>query len=431
MKDVVILGNSPAGYACLHTLRREGFQGRVVIIPGDGEFPYRRGALTGVLAKTVPLEKAYCAPEASYAPLNVQVCPKKIGRVNFKRQRLTTEDKEVIPFDVCLVDEYLWLPPEDIKGTGRNGFLLLNRLDHVKTALKQLLYADTVLIQADSLNGVRTAGALSGWDKEVILISSADRVLASFVEPEISARISEELEKKGVRVLLENSITEILGDSDLKAARLKSGKILAAQLVFAEAESPDYRLFRDTELFSDGVFLPSGEDGATAYSNIFMAGRATGLISPGAASYGSYDDFLLEQGTAVAAQIFQKNIPLKPVVPQADVSLPGFQLTLLGHTAARQERAAEVYLRSDEAAGSYQRFYIRDGVLEGAVLINADLSRYQALSFLSTRKFLSEEYLQNQGFQRLTPSGQGSEDASLDKDCSPECAQPCENVQNS
>ena len=431
MQEFVILGNSPAGYACLQALRREGFPGRVVIVPGDGEYPYWRSALPDVLAKTVPVEKAYCAPAASYEPLNVQVCSKKIGRVNFRRQRITTEEKDVIPFDYCLIDEPGWLPPEDMKGASRNGFLLMNRLDHIKTALKQLLYADTVLVQGGSLNGIRMAGALSVWDKEVLWVCSEERLLGAFVEPEISARITEELAKKGVRVLLENSIVEVLGDSEVKAVRLKSGKILAAQMVLAESHTPDCRLFKDTELFSGGMFLPPGENGATAYPNVFMTGRGTGLLSAGSASYNSCDDILQEQGTAVASQILQKNMPLKPVVPQADVTWPGFQLTLLGCTSPKGVQEAEVYRRSDEATGSAQWFYVRDGMLTGAVLINADLSRYQALSLLSSLKPLSEEYLKNQGFQMEHRTGHLTDSALPENTGYPECAQPYENVQNS
>ncbi|MFA5260604.1 MAG: FAD-dependent oxidoreductase [Candidatus Omnitrophota bacterium] len=432
MKELIILGNSPAGFACLQILRREGFPGRVVIVPGDGEYPYRRGVLPDVLAKTVPVDQTYCGPVAGYEKLNAQVCTKKIGRVSFKRQRLTTEDKEVIPFDCCLIDEYGWLPPEDIKGAGRNGFLLINRLDHIKAALKLLPQVDTVLVQADSLNGIRTAGALSVWNKEIILVCSQDRVLASFVEPEISVRIADTLEKKGIRVLLENSISEILGDSDAKAARLKSGKILAAQMICVESQLPDRRLFKDTELFSDGAFLPSGENGATVYPNIFITGRGEGLVSAQSASYNSCDDFLQEQGAAVAYQILQKDMPLKPVVSQAEINWPGFQLILLGQTSLQQVgQVDDVYLRSDEATGSYQRFYIRDGVLAGAVLINADLSRYQALSLLSTKKTLSAEYLQNQGFQRQPPVAQLTDKASLENAGCSESARPYENAQNS
>jgi len=431
MKELVILGNSPAGFACLQTLRREGFQGRVVFVPGDGEYPYRRGVLPDVLAKAVPVEQSYCAPVSCYETLNAQVCVQKIARVSFKRQRLTMEDKEVLPFDYCLIDEYGWLAPEDIKGASRNGFLFINRLDHIKAALKQLPCVDTVLIQADSWNGMRMAGALSAWDKEVIWISSQDRVLSSFVEPEISVKIAEILEKKGIRVLLGNSITEVLGDSDVKAARLQSGKILGAQMILLESQLPDYRLFKDTELFVNGAFSAARGKGVSVSPNIFMIGRGEGLVSVQAASYNSCDDFLQAQGEAVASFILQKDVPSQPVVPRAEISWPGFQLSLLGHTAPHPGPTDEVYLRSDEATGSYQKFYVREGVLSGAVLMNADLSRYQALSLLSSRQTLSEAYLQNQGFQRQSPSVQLSDRVFLEDSGCSECVQPYENAQNS
>ncbi|HPB68803.1 MAG TPA: FAD-dependent oxidoreductase, partial [Candidatus Omnitrophota bacterium] len=350
---------------------------------------------------------------------------------SLKRQRLTMEDKEMIPFDCCLIDEYGWLPPEDMKGTSRNGFWLINRLDHIKAAIKQLLQVDTVLVQSDSWNGLRTVAALAAWNKEVIWVCSQDRVLASLVDPEISARIAAMLEKKGIRVLTENAITEVLGESDAKAARLKSGKILAAQMILAESYSPDYRLLKDTELFVDGVLSPAGEHGATSCPNVFIAGRGEGLAAALAASYNSYDDYLGEQGTAVASQMLKKNTSPKPMVSQAEINGPGFQLISVGHTGPWSGPADEVYLRSDEATDSYQKFYIREGVLAGAVLINAALSRYQALALINSNKALSEEYLQNHGFERQPQFVQAADRISLDDAGCLESGQPCENAQNS
>ncbi len=399
-KQIVILGNSPAAFQCVETLRQEGFSGDIVMLVSDGEYPYCRVCLPDVLSKDIPLGKMFCASAEDFEKRHkIRLVTQKISRINFKRRRVTTEDKQVIPFDYCLLDEYGWLYPENSKGTNKSGAYLLNRMDHMKAALKELLFAETVIVQSDSFSGLRAVYALAQEKREVIWICPGKYLLSSVLDREISGRIQAELERKGIRVIFENTVTELLGDNTVKAVRLSSGKVIAGQMVFFEAGQPDFRIFKETDLQIDGKIV-TRERHVTAYGYVFAVGGVSQATDTNLASYACYDDVLRRQGQSVALDILQKSSGQQTFVPYADFKWPDFQLTVLGRT--QPGCFDTVYEKSHADSRSLQKLYIRKGGAVGAVLVNSETFRENILSFIHLRKALSEEELSSLGFHLQT-----------------------------
>ena len=56
------------------------------------------------------------------------------------------------------------------------------------------------------------------------------------------------LEGKGIRVFSENAIEEILGDVEVKAVKLKSGKVLASDAVIFDEAKADMRMLSEPTL---------------------------------------------------------------------------------------------------------------------------------------------------------------------------------------
>ena len=64
----------------------------------------------------------------------------------------------------------------------------------------------------------------------------------------IEEKMVKYLEENGVRVIKENSVVEILGEGEVKAVRLSSGKVLAAQMAIFGDTFADLKLFNDSPL---------------------------------------------------------------------------------------------------------------------------------------------------------------------------------------
>ena len=82
------------------------------------------------------------------------------------------------------------------------------------------------------------ACALSQLKKEVTVISSSTGLMPDFFDEETGLLLKQILEGKGIRVFSENAIEEILGDVEVKAVKLKSGKVLGCDtVIFDEAKT--------------------------------------------------------------------------------------------------------------------------------------------------------------------------------------------------
>jgi hypothetical protein len=60
--------------------------------------------------------------------------------------------------------------------------------------------------------------------------------------------LNRSLEGKGIRVFSENAVEEILGDAEVKAVKLKSGKVLACDTVIFDEAKADIRMLSEPTL---------------------------------------------------------------------------------------------------------------------------------------------------------------------------------------
>lgn len=240
MKKIVVIGNSIAGVKALETIRGFDVESDLTIFALDGFYPYNRDLFpdyflkkikeskifypTGIQPHAADSIKGLHQPKEFYEQNRINVIlERQISRINFKNKRIFTPEKDQIDFDVLIIADTHQVRFPDIQGTGKTGVFALRKLSDLKKIIMAIPLVETVVIETNSPQGLRMADAFKEQGKEVIV--------------------------------LDNAVTEILGDAEVKAVRLKSGKVLAAEMViFAEA-SPDLRLFADTDLKIDQRIL--------------------------------------------------------------------------------------------------------------------------------------------------------------------------------
>ncbi len=126
--------------------------------------------------------------------------------------------------------------------------------------MDQMIFAQTIVLQLSNIQGFLTLCALSQYAKEIIVTCSQESLLGGLLDGECSSMLKQFLEMKGMRLLMGTSIEEILGDSDLKAVRLTSGKVLSAEMVVLDDLRCDTRILKET-----GLEYQAQQDGGMSY----------------------------------------------------------------------------------------------------------------------------------------------------------------------
>ncbi|MEI8011496.1 MAG: FAD-dependent oxidoreductase, partial [Candidatus Omnitrophota bacterium] len=169
-----------------------------------------------------------------------------ISRVNLTRQRVFLADKIQADFDGLIITDGPQPRLPQHKGIRRQGVFHLARIDSVKNLIRYLVFTETVAIELSGFSGVRAALALRAAGKEVVVIMRQDVFLPDILSPERSAMLIRAFTARGIHILSSSGgVMDIIGETEVKAVRLGSGKIIACDMVILENITPDLRFLGD------------------------------------------------------------------------------------------------------------------------------------------------------------------------------------------
>ncbi len=222
---------------------------QVMLFTTEGVLPYDRSMLPALVAGTITEHQIYTTSQVFLAEHHPQlVTGEALARISVKRRFLTTEKKTQIDYDRLVVVDtgHLILPP--VKGHQRTGVFDCWRLSSIKALMKYLPFVDSVTVVASKPQGLNMACALSHLKKEVTVVSSGVGLLPDIFDEETGLLLKQILEGKGIRVFSANTVEEILGEGEVKAVKLKSGKVLASEMVIFDEAKADIRMLSEPTL---------------------------------------------------------------------------------------------------------------------------------------------------------------------------------------
>jgi len=380
MGKIVLIGNTQRVVKAIEEIRCHDKESEITLFCPEGCLPYDASLLSAFLGKEITEKKIFCKAVDFYAQENVNlVFDKKIVKVYAKRKRVVTEEKEQIPFDVLILEDKGSIRFPDIKGTSKKGVFHLKTLTDTKEFIESFSLADVIAIEADNLGLLKSACALRAANKEVILISSTSYLLPKSLDRHTALALSEFLEEKGIRLVMNSSIVEVLGDAEVKAIRLKSGKVLESQVVVLGGSYRDLTFFEKQEDMPTESALTHTKIGEMF---IFEELREDGSIEKG----DDFENILLNNdehgrvvGAAAIGQIRDFSRPFR------QVSLKIFDKALFLAGQTKQQEGCIEYLKSDERAETYKKVFIKDNFVVGAALMNYANEQDQFKKYIEER----------------------------------------------
>ncbi|OGX37557.1 MAG: hypothetical protein A3D87_09025 [Omnitrophica WOR_2 bacterium RIFCSPHIGHO2_02_FULL_50_17] len=371
MKRIVVLGSSVAAGKVSEEIRRLDPESEIILMGLDGCYPYDRYLFAPVIAKEVEYPQVFFRDKNFYEQHRIQVISdKKITRINLARNRIMTEDKTTFAYDALVIADAPGYRLPSIKGASKNGVFGFTHLKEIDNILDVLPLVETVVVQSDTPEGLQITAAFLKRDKEVIWIVSGESIFPSLWGLEVGQKMASLLEIKGLRIMHENAIAEILGEGEAKAVRLKSGKILSVQVVILGDVEGDFRLFVDSSLKIHNRICVDDRF-RTNVDNVFAVGSAAAGGCPIVAGEDVMPSVLYEQEARITAAVLSgqpQPLACWPVVVRS-ISLEGLTIDFIAETRIKDGQKEFVF--ADEGCKIYKKVFTDSNIPCGAYLINA------------------------------------------------------------
>jgi NAD(P)H-nitrite reductase large subunit len=313
MKKIVVLGNSITAIKVIEEIKFSGEDVEAVVISSENTFPYYRNLLNTLPGKKNQQNKILYRSNEEYQKEKIGfIFDKAVTRINFKRNRLTLEDKEQIDYDVLLLSDLVRDPFYGVKGANKEGLYNLKRLSDMTALSKSLALIETLVVQSDSFAGLEMARAFCEIKKEVILLTSEKNILGNFLASDDALALEVILQEQGLRIMKDSQIVEILGDTQAKAIRLQTGKVFGCQAILTDCDLPDLRLFKETQLqCSQRVSVNTAHQ--TNFDNVFALDAVCDTMKTSDWDVSqNYLQSVDQQSQIIAAKIIGKEFPIIP-----------------------------------------------------------------------------------------------------------------------
>jgi|RhiMetdeSRZDD1v2_1073273.scaffolds.fasta_scaffold25629_3 3-phenylpropionate/trans-cinnamate dioxygenase ferredoxin reductase component len=230
----VIVGAGLAGGRAVETLRKEGFDGRIVLIGSEQHRPYNRPPLSkDYLRGEAKLDAVYEYDE-DFAAANAieQRLGSTVDSIEVADSRLVLDTGEQVGYDRLLLatgSEPRRLPRADDTLTGVRYLRTIEDSDRLRTLIEQ---ANRVVVVGAGWIGCEVAASARQLGREVSLVAPISVPLEEVLGPELGAVYRDIHADHGVDLRLDTAVDGFVGsDGAVEGVRTDAGEVIAGDLV--------------------------------------------------------------------------------------------------------------------------------------------------------------------------------------------------------
>jgi nitrite reductase (NADH) large subunit len=362
---VVVVGNGMAGLAVVEAMLKVDPEISITIFGDEPHPSYNRIHLSDVLAGKSPAEKLVMNSKEWYAACGIDL---KLGvpvtGIDPAIRSITDRSGRTTPYDALIlaVGGAPFVPP--IIGREKKGVLVFRTLEETHQIIATARSSREAVVVGGGLLGLEAARGLINYGVSVTVVHLADRLMEQQLDSTGAALLKREMERMGIRVLLKETVEEILGEEQASSVRLRGGKHLSAGMVLVcTGIRPNLSLAEGAALkVGRGILVDDRLE--TSASGIFALGdviehrgKTYGLVAP-----------LREQAAVIADQIAGAGkARYSGTVCATTLKVAGVHLTSAGDLIGGGGAEEVAFL--DTQKSIYKKCIVRQDRLVGFILL--------------------------------------------------------------
>jgi 3-phenylpropionate/trans-cinnamate dioxygenase ferredoxin reductase subunit len=363
----VIVGASLAGASAAAPLRKQGFDGRIVLIGEEDRQPYERPDLSKKYLRGEPDAKLMVHEPGFYEEARIELIAGRAVDLIDSRRRQVVVGSDRIGFDRLLLATGASPRRLDIPGVELDGVMTLRTIDDADAIREWALNAESIVVVGGGWIGSEVAASLRQLERNVTLVTPMTVPLERVLGPEIGLVYHAAHLDHGVKVVTGVRMAAVMGSRRVRAIRTDDGQRIRADLVVIGAGAmPRTELAQTAGIAVDNGVLVD-EHLETSVPGIFAAGDVANAMHP---RYGrrlrvEHWDNAKRQGRAAAGNMLGKAKPYERI--------PYFysdQYDLGMEYRGFAPRWDEVVIRGDQASGEFIAFWLLDGRVAAAMNVN-------------------------------------------------------------
>lgn len=230
--EYLIIGNSAGGIGAAEAIREIDKAGRIVMISDEPYQVYSRPLISEYLAGERTVDEMLFRPIDFYVQNSIDLLLGKraksmeLGkslielesseRVVWKKLLLATGGKPIVP---------------TIKGSDKRGVFTFLTLEDAEAIASFVDGVRRAVVIGGGLIGISVTEALIKLGLVVTVVEMKDRVLNTILDVEASLMAEQNLKHKGVGIITNHTVSEILGESSVEGVTLDNGERMPCELV--------------------------------------------------------------------------------------------------------------------------------------------------------------------------------------------------------
>jgi nitrite reductase (NADH) large subunit len=386
-EHLVVVGNGMAGVAFVEQLLKHGRPFDITIIGEETHVNYNRILLSSVLAGEKEFDDIVLNDIDWYQRNGIRTrLGLRVEEIDPLVKSLRTSDGDWIEYDrlVLATGSSALIPP--IKGSDKSGVFVFRTLDDTRHLIELSGKEIRAAVIGGGLLGLEAARGLQMRGCDVTVVHLAESLMERQLDAQGGMYLQRKIESLGIKVLCGRSTEKILGSTHAEGLQFTEGEQLGANLVvIAAGIRPNVELAKRAGLrVNRGIVVNDFLE--TSAQDVYAVGECTehdgqtfGLVAP-----------LIEQAKVLAANLADNRTRgFLGAAPAAKLKIAGVDVFSAGDFADGPQRECVRY--DDPSLGVYKKLVLRDGVLQGVILVGdlSDEDRY--MDWLRSGKDLRAE----------------------------------------